>query len=260
MSYDPYIKMQKSIYENPGFTSEQIVGNYAWHEEFPYESLLLYINGDIRKPIFDNFGEKVALDFACGPGRMVPRMKKLFSKVDGADISKNLIEEARIAHPTSNFFVTNGDDLGETPRNSYDFVYSTIALQHIAVRSVRLQILKGISAVLKQGGKATLQMAYSNEYPFKLKRDYVLNDYRMMLWKKDKQHAAVGRNDTEQKRKRSLRPRRPILSRLKCEPAERSHNRTLRNRAASPGSAPSEGENPARKRGKRAKRCRSNVR
>src|SRR5688572_216541 len=99
MSYEPYIRMQKSIYENPKFTSEQIVGNYAWHEEFPYESLLLYINGDIRKPIFDNFSDKVALDFACGPGRMVPRMKKFFSKVDGADISKNLIEEARIAHP-----------------------------------------------------------------------------------------------------------------------------------------------------------------
>jgi SAM-dependent methyltransferase len=117
-------------------------------------------------------------------------MRKFFLKVDGADISKKLVEEARRANPDSDFFVTNGDDLGETPLNTYDFVYSTIALQHIAVKSIRLEIFKAISGVLKNGGKATLQMAYSNEYPFRIKRDYILNDYRLMLWKKDNRHAA----------------------------------------------------------------------
>ncbi|MEJ7676223.1 MAG: class I SAM-dependent methyltransferase [Chitinophagaceae bacterium] len=96
--------------------------------------------------------------------------EKILLKVDGADISKRLIEEARKASPDSIFFVTNGDDLGEAPSNTYDFVYSTIALQHIAVRSIRLEILKAMSGVLKTGGKVTLQMAYSNSYPFKLKK------------------------------------------------------------------------------------------
>ncbi|MEJ7676224.1 MAG: hypothetical protein WKF59_26850 [Chitinophagaceae bacterium] len=72
MNYNPYINMQKSIYENPKYSSADIVGFYDWHEEFPYETLLLYINGDIRKPVFNQFNDKVALDFGCGPGRMVP--------------------------------------------------------------------------------------------------------------------------------------------------------------------------------------------
>ena len=136
--------MQKGVYENSGVKSESIVGFYDWHEEFPYETQLLYQYGDLRKPVFEDFHDKIALDFACGPGRMIPRMSKLFQRVDGADISERLINEARRKNPGSNFFCTNGDDLGNTPKSNYDFVYSTIALQHIAVREIRLNILQQI--------------------------------------------------------------------------------------------------------------------
>ena len=62
-----YIKMQKREYENPDITPENIVGQYDWHEEYPYETFLLYRNGDVRKPIFEYTKDKIALDFACGP-------------------------------------------------------------------------------------------------------------------------------------------------------------------------------------------------
>ena len=57
-----YILMQQEHYNDPGRTPEGIVGNYEWHEEFPYETFLLYRNGDIRKPVFESTADKVALE------------------------------------------------------------------------------------------------------------------------------------------------------------------------------------------------------
>lgn len=165
-----YIGMQKSVYEG-NVPPEDIVGNFAWHEEYPYETFLLHRNGDIRKPLFDNTEEKIALDFACGPGRMVKRMRNFFKAVDGCDISSRLLEFARKYVNTqgggySNFYLTNGNDLGNTPLNYYDFVYCTISMQHIASYTIRRNILKNIFKVLKPRGKICLQMGYNRDVPF----------------------------------------------------------------------------------------------
>ena len=162
-----YINMQKGCYES-NVPANNIVGNFEWHEEYPYETFLLFRNGDIRKPIFDDlFQDKIALDFACGPGRMIKRMRLLFKQVDGCDISARLIEEAkRRVGAGSNFYVTNGNDLGNTPLNHYDFVYCTISMQHIASYTIRSNILANIAKALKGGGRAVLQMAYNPHAPF----------------------------------------------------------------------------------------------
>lgn len=166
-----YMNMQKTFYESD-ISAKDIVGNYSWHEEYPYETFLLFKNGDVRKPIFDTFADKIALDFACGPGRMIKRMQKLFKKVDGCDISSRLLEEAKRYVPrtsnggVSDFYLTNGNDLGNVPRNYYDFIYCTISMQHIASYKVRKNILENIFAALKVGGKITLQMAYNPRAPY----------------------------------------------------------------------------------------------
>ena len=46
-----YIQMQKSHYEDSKVGSAAIVGNYHWHEQYPYETFLLYKYGDIRLPV-----------------------------------------------------------------------------------------------------------------------------------------------------------------------------------------------------------------
>jgi len=150
------------------------------------------IKGDLRLPIFEDFSDKIALDFACGPGRMVKRMSRLFKRVDGVDIAPRLIEEARANCPGSNFYVTSGDDLGDAPENTYDFVYSTIAMQHIAVHSVRMNILKNIRNVLKEGGCFTIQMAFSKYYPYsRTMADNNLNDdLRVILKLREEKHAS----------------------------------------------------------------------
>lgn len=180
-----YIKMQKREYENPDITPENIVGQYDWHEEYPYETFLLYRNGDVRKPIFEYTKDKIALDFACGPGRMVKRMMKVFKKVDGCDISSRLIQEARNRVPETDFYVTNGNDLGECPVNHYDFIYCTISMQHIASYQIRKCILENMRQALKGGGKIVLQMAYNPNFPYvKESAEYQINDKQIVMYEK----------------------------------------------------------------------------
>ena len=192
--------MQKKYYEDSSISSAHIVGSYRWHENFPYESQLLYKRGDFRFPLFETTTEKVALDFACGPGRMVGRMSHLFKRVDGVDISQVLIDEARENHSGSNFYVSSGDDLGSVPSNTYDFIYSTIAMQHIAVRSIRLKILQEFKRVLKDGGKFTIQMAFNPDFPYVINKGSVtLGDYKVRLLKKDNAHASWNENKIDAK-------------------------------------------------------------
>lgn len=160
VEFSKYKNMQKKYYDNNNITSTDIVGNYTWHEEYPYETFLLHKRGDVRYPLFNNPNKKIALDFACGPGRMVKRMNKIFKRTDGCDLSQRLLDEAKIANPESDFYATNGDDLGDTPKNYYDFVYCTISMQHICVHSIRMNILKHLSEVLNDSGCFTLQLAY----------------------------------------------------------------------------------------------------
>lgn len=173
--------MQKTHYEDETIPSEYIVGNYAWHEKFPYETFLLYEFGDVRRPIFDKFDDKIALDFACGPGRMVKRMNKFFERVDGCDLAQRLLDEAKVENPNSQFYLTNGQDLGNTEENFYDFIYCTISMQHIASHSIREKIIKKMYSSLKSGGKITLQMAYNEDCPYVRTNSFLVNDKKILV-------------------------------------------------------------------------------
>ena len=180
-----YIRMQREQYNDERISPEGIVGNYAWHEEFPYETYLLYRNGDIRKPIFASTQDKTALDFACGPGRMIKRMQRYFKQVDGCDISARLIEEAGRYVPEAGLYVTNGNDLGDVPLGHYDFIYCTISMQHIASHRIRMEIISHMYEALKPGGKITLQLGYNPSYPYVAERKrMVVNDCEVRILQK----------------------------------------------------------------------------
>ena len=164
---EQYAAMQKGYYESEGGLSPKgVVGSYDYHENYPYETFLLFEYGAIRRPIYPNFATLRAFDIACGEGRMVRRMSKFFDKVDGADISSSMVEEARAQTPGSEFWVTNGLNAGDAPSDSYDFAFCTISLQHICVFSTRDLIHKDVFRILKPGAKATFQMMFSKNYPF----------------------------------------------------------------------------------------------
>ncbi|MEQ1868509.1 MAG: class I SAM-dependent methyltransferase [Vicinamibacterales bacterium] len=171
---DAYLRMEKahyaalvgrSAYGDEAFATrdddELVVGSYVSHEAYDYERFL--IGGLSRKP------GAVALDYGCGPGRMVKRMARHFSRVDGVDISPDVIAVAarRCAdiQPAPRFFVTPGDSVPTAAGNDYDFAFSVICLQHICVYSIRRRILASLFEALKPGGVLSFQMGYGPGHP-----------------------------------------------------------------------------------------------
>lgn len=153
-----YAQMAKRFMNKPFRSPLNIVGNYDWHEAFPYEQNLFY--DDTEKLLVDP-ANSVVIDFGCGPGRMVNRAKNFgFKQVDGIDISEYAIQYAREHFPDSNFFVSSGIDVGQAPEEYYDLAYSTIAIQHIPCKTIRKNIIHGLYNCLKPGGYVSLQVAY----------------------------------------------------------------------------------------------------
>lgn len=102
------------------------------------------------------------LEIGCGVGRLIKPLRQKFNRVDGVDISENMIEFAKqyLADGQSNgeLYVNNGCDLQDLPGEFYDFVYSTIVFQHIRSLSVVKSYLSEIFRVLKPGGYFRIQV------------------------------------------------------------------------------------------------------
>jgi SAM-dependent methyltransferase len=176
-----YSTMQRIYYG--GFSARDttalknvVIGNYEAHQRYPYEGHLLDGAGDCSRAI--------ALDFGCGPGRMILRMAPFFARVDGVDISPALIRAckswtSRLANPPR-LFVNDGATLGGIDGGGYDFVYSTIAFHHIAPYGVRLSLLREFRRVLRPGGRIALQLVYTDQPRTMWARhaDWLENPYR----------------------------------------------------------------------------------
>lgn len=110
---------------------------------------------------------KKALDFGCGKGRNIINIIKIcdFSNVDGIDISRANIEYCKRNiknNIKSEFYISDGKTLKPIKNSFYDFVVSTIVLQHICVYDIRDTILRDIFRVLKTGGILSFQMGYNS--------------------------------------------------------------------------------------------------
>ena len=163
---DHYARMQKAYYDTGDFTVEDIVGNYAYHENFPYETHLLHLYGDIRKPVLADPARARGFDIGCGEGRMIRRMARMLGQCDGADISERMVAAARMRTPGAEVFLSTGANCGAAPSNSYDFAYCCISLQHICVYETRARIYDDLLRILKPDGCATLQFFFSKYYPY----------------------------------------------------------------------------------------------
>jgi len=175
-----YTQMQKKYYEENA--TIMAVEDHRGHNNNPdYYGILL---SDITtNPEY--WTGKTALDFGCGTGRNIANLYRLakWKFVDGCDIARNNLYEAHrllTERGVSGFtlYPVSGVDLGGIPSKKYDFVMSTIVLQHIAVWSIRLSILTDIFRVMKSGGLFSFQVV---KYP--LPRDrYNIADYHEDKW------------------------------------------------------------------------------
>src|SRR3989344_1320770 len=168
---EKYLAMERIIYSNLDSSDDKfadyIVGNLyltpldknSSFDNYPFEKYLLrYIK---------NTKDKIALDYACGADRQILRMAKYFKRVDGADISLPLTQVCKrrtkdLKNP-SVVYNNNGFDLRDIASDSYDFVYSTVAFQHIAPYDIRRNLLKEFLRILKPKAKICLQMVYTEK-------------------------------------------------------------------------------------------------
>jgi ubiquinone/menaquinone biosynthesis C-methylase UbiE len=161
-----YTQMQLNLYNALAsnwseHNRDPVVGSFDWHNIWPdYEHLFKRLN---------NQSELVGLDFACGPGRNIVKYNIRFKRLDGVDISPVNIEKAKLYTSNkgieTNLYTSNGVDIDVVPSDAYDFVMSTIALQHICVYDIRYSIMKDIHRVLKDGGLFTAQMGFGSPSP-----------------------------------------------------------------------------------------------
>lgn len=156
-----YTSMQRNFYDSTA--DIMALENHRGHDSNPdYYGLLL---SDVKDNP-DLWRGKSALDFGCGIGRNVDNLSQLaeWNNVDGCDISSENIDRAdkflsSAINTEYNLFTTSGIDLSPIKSDRYDFVMSTIVLQHIAVYDIRFSILSDIFRVMKSGGLFSFQMA-----------------------------------------------------------------------------------------------------
>ncbi len=110
-----------------------------------------------------------ALDFGCGIGRLSRALCARFGEVVGVDIAPSMIELAneRNAHPgRCRFLLNDRPDLLLFGEGCFDFVYSSITLQHMEP-GIAESYLKEFVRVLKPGGLLVFQVPDSPDlrYP-----------------------------------------------------------------------------------------------
>lgn len=101
-----------------------------------------------------------ALDFGCGVGRLTQAMAAHFTRCDGVDISKPMLRIAREHNRFPDrcvYHLNAAPDLALFETSTFDFVYSTLVLQHMAPEYSR-RYVRELVRVLAPGGLLVFQL------------------------------------------------------------------------------------------------------
>ena len=101
-----------------------------------------------------------ALDFGCGAGRIAQALSPHFERVTGVDIAPSMLELAARYNrypQTCEYVLNERADLSRFADATFDFVYCTLVLQHIAPRYCHAYVTE-LVRVLAPGGLLHLQL------------------------------------------------------------------------------------------------------
>jgi len=169
MMENEYLKMQSSWYEKRAKdwslqNKNPVVGSYKQHNNWKDYNDYLF-------PKIDT-SNLIALEYGCGPARNLIQYHSQFARIDGVDIGKTNIDNAKAnledaQLPIPNLYVNDGKNI-PTDDKTYDIVFSVICLQHIASYDVRDHIKREIYRVLKDDGYFCFQMGFGgrSKYPW----------------------------------------------------------------------------------------------
>lgn len=104
--------------------------------------------------------QNLALDFGCGVGRLTQPLAEHFHEVRGVDISPSMIELAQQMNrhgERCQYLLNSRRDLALFADSTFDFIYSSITLQHIRPRFTQ-RYLAEFTRVLRPGGVIVFQL------------------------------------------------------------------------------------------------------
>jgi 2-polyprenyl-3-methyl-5-hydroxy-6-metoxy-1,4-benzoquinol methylase len=116
---------------------------------FEIESMLRY--GESFRPLRQ---KKSALDFGCGVGRLTEALAAHFEHVCGVDISPAMIQHARKYQHSggrSEYILNETGDLRRFWEGQFDFIYSSITLQHMPARYAKKYIAEFLRVLNRDG-------------------------------------------------------------------------------------------------------------
>lgn len=107
-----------------------------------------------------------ALDFGCGVGRLTQALADRFEQVVGVDIAGSMVQRAREYNRHGDrvdYIVNTTDDLRVLDSDHFDFVYSSITLQHIPPEPAT-KYIQEFFRVVRPGGIVVFQVPNGKPY------------------------------------------------------------------------------------------------
>lgn len=95
-----------------------------------------------------------ALDFGCGVGRLTQPLAARFTEATGVDIAPSMIELAQGLNKQGDrchYVLNTRDDLAVFPDSHFDFIYSSITLQHMPPALIRTYVSELIRKLAPTG-------------------------------------------------------------------------------------------------------------
>lgn len=126
---------------------------------------------------------ETALDFGCGVGRLTRALSKYFTQCTGVDIAESMIANAKELNQSTNgctFIVNAEPHLRIFSDNSFDMIYSKIALQHIPNTELIKAYIAEFLRVLKTDGLLIFQLPSYIPFHMQLVIHYRKGLYRVL--------------------------------------------------------------------------------
>jgi SAM-dependent methyltransferase len=139
----------------------------TWRKDWNATSFFESGEEDYRRlvsPVLERFQVptpgKTMLELGCGAGRMTRTFAEKFSKVIGFDVSREMLDRARLLNEgveNITWVQGNGVDLSNITSGSVDFVFSYLVLQHLPAKTLVHSYVGEILRVLTNGGICLFQ-------------------------------------------------------------------------------------------------------
>jgi SAM-dependent methyltransferase len=149
-----------------------------------------------------------ALDFGCGVGRLSQALGDHFESVVGVDIADSMIQKARELNRHGGrveYVVNSVDNLSTFPSASFDFIYSSITLQHVPPPANRRYVAE-FMRLLQPGGVAIFQVPNGKAFAagsmqeriYLFRRQYLRRFWKMLRGKPQYEMHYIPRAEVEQ--------------------------------------------------------------